>query len=129
MSADGGHLGWRVGSSDKILKENNLRTIPAKFGYKWLCLILKIFPIRSYIKKMSADGNNNGCQVESWDMILKRDPLRIIPSKFDPNWPCSFRRRVFSIFPIRSLKLCRLMSAVLVFEFISERGPDKNHSN
>ena len=32
MSADVGCLGWRVGSSDTILKGDLLRTIPTKFG-------------------------------------------------------------------------------------------------
>ena len=30
MSADVGSLGWRAGSSDKILREEHLRTIPSK---------------------------------------------------------------------------------------------------
>ena len=32
MSADVGGLGWRVESSDTILKGDHLRTIPSKFG-------------------------------------------------------------------------------------------------
>ena len=32
MSADGGHLGWRSGSQDIILKVDHLRTIHAMFG-------------------------------------------------------------------------------------------------
>ena len=32
MLADGGHLGWRAGSSDTILKGDHLRIIPIKFG-------------------------------------------------------------------------------------------------
>ena len=35
MWADGGHLGWRAGSSDTILKGDHPRTIPAKFGPNW----------------------------------------------------------------------------------------------
>ena len=35
MFANGGHLGWRVGSSDTILKVDHLRTIPSKFGPNW----------------------------------------------------------------------------------------------
>ena len=31
----GGHLGWRAGSSDTILKGDHLRTIPSKFGPNW----------------------------------------------------------------------------------------------
>jgi hypothetical protein len=36
MSADGGHLGWRSGSLDKILKVDHLRTIHAMFALNWL---------------------------------------------------------------------------------------------
>jgi hypothetical protein len=32
MSADGGHLGWRLGSQDIILKVDHLRTIHAMFA-------------------------------------------------------------------------------------------------
>jgi hypothetical protein len=32
ISADGGHLGWRSGSHDIILKVDHLRIISAKFG-------------------------------------------------------------------------------------------------
>ena len=35
MSADGGHLGWRAGSSDTILKGDHSRTIQPKFGPDW----------------------------------------------------------------------------------------------
>jgi hypothetical protein len=36
MSADGGHLGWKSGSLDKILKVDHLRTILAMFALNWL---------------------------------------------------------------------------------------------
>jgi hypothetical protein len=36
MSAVGGHLGWRSGSLDKILKVDHLRTIHAMFALNWL---------------------------------------------------------------------------------------------
>jgi hypothetical protein len=36
MSADGGHLGWRSGSQDIILKVDHLRTIHAMFALNWL---------------------------------------------------------------------------------------------
>ena len=36
MSADGGHLGWRSGSPDTILKIDHLRTIHAMFALNWL---------------------------------------------------------------------------------------------
>ena len=35
MSADGGHLGWRFGSLDIILKVDHLRTIHAMFALNW----------------------------------------------------------------------------------------------
>ena len=36
MSTEGGHLGWRSGSSDTILKIDHLRTIHAMFALNWL---------------------------------------------------------------------------------------------
>ena len=36
MTADGGHLGWRSGSPDTILKIDHLRTIHAMFVLNWL---------------------------------------------------------------------------------------------
>jgi hypothetical protein len=36
MSADGGHLGWRSGSLDIILKVDHLRTIHAMLALNWL---------------------------------------------------------------------------------------------
>jgi hypothetical protein len=36
MSAEGGHLGWRSGSLDIILKIYHLRTIHAMFALNWL---------------------------------------------------------------------------------------------
>ena len=36
MSADGGHLGWRSGSLNIILKVDHLRTIHAMFALNWL---------------------------------------------------------------------------------------------
>ena len=36
MSADGGHLGWRFGSLDIVLKVDHLRTIHAMFALNWL---------------------------------------------------------------------------------------------
>jgi hypothetical protein len=50
MSADGGHLGWRFGSLDIILKVEHLRTIHAMFALNWLTgfrgIFLKHFPHR-----------------------------------------------------------------------------------
>jgi hypothetical protein len=36
MSSIGGHLGWRSGSLDIILKVDHLRTIHAMFALNWL---------------------------------------------------------------------------------------------
>jgi hypothetical protein len=36
MSADCGHLGWRFGSLDIILKVDHLRTFHAMFALNWL---------------------------------------------------------------------------------------------
>jgi hypothetical protein len=36
MSAEGGHLGWRSGSLDTILKIDHVRTIHAMFALNWL---------------------------------------------------------------------------------------------
>ena len=36
MSAEGGHLGWRSGSPDTILKIDHLRTNHAMFALNWL---------------------------------------------------------------------------------------------
>jgi hypothetical protein len=36
MPADGGHLGWRSGSLDIILKVDHLRIIHAMFALNWL---------------------------------------------------------------------------------------------
>ena len=36
MSAEGGHLGWRSGSPDTILKIDHLRTIHAMLALNWL---------------------------------------------------------------------------------------------
>ena len=88
-------LGWRVGSSDTILKRDHLRTIPSQFGPNWPSSFreedLKKIPIGSYVKTMSVDVGSLGWGMGSSDTILKRDHLRTIPSQFGPNWPSSFR--------------------------------------
>ena len=90
MSAEGGHLGWRSGSLDTILKIDHLRTIHAMFALNWLTgfrrRFLNIFPIGSYVKTMSADGGHLGCRSGSLDIILKVDRLRTIHAMFALNW-------------------------------------------
>ncbi len=89
MSADGGHLGWRSGSLDIILKVDHLRTIHAMFALNWLTgfrgKTLNIFPIGSYVKTMSADGGHLGWRSGSQDIILKVDHLRTIHAMFALN--------------------------------------------
>jgi hypothetical protein len=90
MSADGGHLGWRYGSLDIILKVDHLRTIHAMFALNWLTgfrgkKIINIFSIGSYVKAMSADGGHLGWGSGSQDIILKVDHLRTIHAMFALN--------------------------------------------
>ena len=90
MSADGGHLGWRFGSLDIILKVDHLRTIQAMFALNWLTRVrgnffLNIFPIGSYVKTMYADGGHLGWRSGSQDIILKVDHLRTIHAMFALN--------------------------------------------
>jgi hypothetical protein len=57
MSADGGHLGWRSGSLDIILKVDHLRTIHAMFAL-WGKNVLKSSPLKpvSQYSKHVIDG-------------------------------------------------------------------------
>ena len=55
MSAEGGHLGWRSGSLDKILKIDHLRIIHVMFALNWLTGFRgedfkTFFPIGSFVK-------------------------------------------------------------------------------
>ena len=99
MSADGGHLGWRSGSLDIILKVDHLRTIHAMFALNWLTGFrgknLNIFPLGSYVKTMSADGGHLGWRSGSQDIILKVDHLRTIHAMFALNWLTGFRGEDF----------------------------------
>ena len=90
MSADGGHLGWRFGSLDIILKVDHLRTIHAMFALNWLTVFrriffLNIYPIWSYVKTMSADGGHLGWRSGLQDIILKVDHLCTIHAMFALN--------------------------------------------
>ena len=73
MSADGGHLGWRSGSLDIILKVDNLRTIHAMFALNWLT---------GFRGNMSADGGHLGWRSVLQDIFLKVDYLRTIHAMF-----------------------------------------------
>ena len=108
MSADGGHLGWRSGSLDIILKVDHLRTIHAMFTLNWLTgfrgtNFLNIFPIGSYVKTMSADGGHLGWSFGSLEIILKVDHLRTIHAMLALDWLTGFRgNKIVNIFPIGS---------------------------
>ena len=96
MSTEGGHLGWRSGSPDTILKIDHLRKHPCHVCFKladWFQRrrFLSIFPIRSYVKTMSADGGHFGWTSGSLDIILKVDHLRLIHAMFALNWLTGFR--------------------------------------
>ena len=98
MSAEGGHLGWRSGSLDTILKIDHLRTIHAMFALNWWFQrrrFLNIFSIGSYVKTMSADGGHLGWRSGSLDIILKVDHLRTIHAMFVLNWLTGFRGKTF----------------------------------
>ena len=82
MSAEGGHLGWRSGSLDTILKIDHLRTI----GF--------------YVKTMSAHGSHLGWRSWSPDTILKVYYPRTIHAMFALNWPTGFRREDLNNFPL-----------------------------
>ena len=75
MSAEGGHLGWRSGSPDTILKVYYPRTTHVMFA-------LKQFSHRSYVKTMSADGGHFGPRSGSLNTILAVDHLRTIDDMF-----------------------------------------------
>ena len=79
MSAEGGHLGWRSGSLDTILKIDHPCHVCFKLAY-WFQRrrFLNIFPIGSYVKTMFADGCHLGWRSGSQDIILKVDHLRTI---------------------------------------------------
>jgi hypothetical protein len=100
MSAEGGHLGWRSGSLDIILKVDHLRTIHSHVCFKlayWFQrnFFLNIIPIGSYVKTMSVDGGHLGWRLGSQDIILKIDHLRTIHAMFASNWLTGFRGEDF----------------------------------
>jgi hypothetical protein len=59
MSADGGHLGWKSGSQDIILKVDHLRTIHAMNVLKW-----------STFKIISSDPDFHPRCLPSADIVL-----------------------------------------------------------
>ena len=83
MSAEGGHLGWRSGSPDTILKIDHPCHVCFKLAY-WFQRrrFLNIFPIGSYVKTMSADGGHFEPRWGSLNTILEVDHLRTIDDMF-----------------------------------------------
>jgi hypothetical protein len=55
MSADGGHLGWRSGSQDIILKVDHLSTIHAMFAPPSADIVLTLDPMRKKCFKISSE--------------------------------------------------------------------------
>ena len=103
---DNGRLGWQVTSLDKLLKEENISTIPIKFWPNRLGRFRgeDFFTIESQIKTMSVDVDRLGWRAQSLGIILKGDHLRTILLKFGPNRPSSFREVDFeNIFSHRVL--------------------------
>ena len=92
MSADGGHLGWRSGSQDIILKVDHLRTSHAMFALNWL---LNIFSIGSYVKTKSSHGGHLEYPIGKRFTGLVQDHPMIIPAKSQFNWPGGFWQEDF----------------------------------
>jgi hypothetical protein len=95
MSADGGHLGWRSGSLDIILKVDHLRTIHAMFALNWLAGfrgedLLNIFSIGSYFKIKSSHGGHLEFPISKRFTSLVHDHRMIIPAKSQFNWLSGF---------------------------------------
>ena len=94
MSAEGGHLGWRSGSHDIILKVDHLRTIDDMFailGY-WFQRrrLLNIFSIGFYVKTKSSHGGHLEFPIDKRFTSLVQDHPMIIPAKSQFNWFSGF---------------------------------------
>ena len=94
MSADGGHLGWRSGSQNIILKVDHLRTIHAMFALNLLTGFrgedLNIFSIGSYVKIKSRHGGHLEFPISKRYKNLVQDHPMIIPAKSQFNWLSGF---------------------------------------
>ena len=98
MSADGGHLGWRSGSQDIILKVDHLRTIHAvcfKLTYWFQRRLLNIFPIGSYAKIKLGHGGHLEFLISKRFTSLVQDHPMIIPAKSQFNWLSGFQQEDF----------------------------------
>ena len=71
----GSHLGLRAGSSNTILKEDHLRTIPPKFGINWLSSFGGEDFLRNHSPFFSifSNGSHIGWPIKTPDTILKGD--------------------------------------------------------
>ena len=104
MSAEGGHLGWRSGSLDTILKQDHPCHVCFKLAY-WFQRrrFLNIFPIGSYVKTMFADGCHLG-----WRSGVTGHNFESWPPKDHSSHVCFKltywfqRRRLLNIFSIGS---------------------------
>ena len=78
MFADGGHLGWRSGSQDIILKVYHLRTIHANFDQS---------------EHIMGPGSHVGFPISAKNKNLVYDHTMNISAKFDSNLLCGFRKK------------------------------------
>ena len=108
MSADGGHLGWRFGSLDIILKVDHLRTIHAMFALNWLTGFrgedFKHFFHRAllYVKIKSRHGGHLEFPISKRFTSLVQDHPMIIPAKSQSQFKWFLTRRFLKFWPIRT---------------------------
>ena len=104
MSTDGGHLGWRSGSQDIILKVDHLRTIHAMFALNWLAGFrgegLKNFSIGSNVKIKSSHGGHLEFTISKRFTSLVQDHPMLIPTKSQCNGLSGFKKIFFKFRPI-----------------------------
>ena len=103
------YVRWRRPSWMEIrVTEHNFENWPLKDHPCYVCFtlaywyqrrtFLNIFPIGSYVKTMSADGDHLGWRSGSLDIILKVDHLRTIHVMFALNWLTGFKGMFFKKF-------------------------------
>jgi hypothetical protein len=85
MSADGGHLGWRSGSQDIILKVDHHVCFKLNYWFQMRSL-LNIFSIGSYVKTKSSHGGHLEFPIGKRFTNLVQDHPMIIPAKSQFNW-------------------------------------------
>ena len=86
MSADGGHLGWRSGSQDIILKVDHSCHVCFKLTY-WFQRrrLLKKISIGSNVKTKSSHGGHLEFSIDKRFTNLVQDHPMIIPAKSQFN--------------------------------------------